>query len=119
MLSMITVEETAKPSKSRTKVAVAPQEGGGGGRRRLGLAGGRPARAVEEVVGHPGEGRDHDDERAAVGADERDCVAHGGGVGEGRTAELPDLQPRPAAAHALSSHRNAHSNPWMPGGHGR
>ena len=107
--------EKASPRRSRRdervrEVAVAAEERGGGGGGRLGLAGDGAAGAVEEEVGHAGEGGDHDHERAAVRADERHRVAHGRRVGERRPAELPDLQPRTAALRgALSRHFNSSS----------
>ena len=97
------------------EVAVAAEEGGRGGGGRIGLAGDGTAGAVEEEVGHAREGGDHDHERAAVGADERDRVAHGRRVGERRPAELPDLQPRAAGLRgALSRHVSSSSTASIP-----
>ena len=100
------VARRARRDEGVREVAVAAQEGRRGRGGRLAVAGDGTAGAVEERVRHAGEGRHDDDERPAVGADERDRVTHGLGVRERRAPELPDLEPDTApAAHPPISHR--------------
>jgi hypothetical protein len=79
------------------EVSVTLEERGPGLPGGIDVAGDGATRTVEQQIGDAAEGRDDDDQRAPVRADERHGVAHRVGVGERRPAELPDLEP-------LSSH---------------
>jgi hypothetical protein len=100
----------------RRQLAMASAERGGDGRRRGRIARHGAPRAVEQRVGDAGERRHHDHERPAVGLDQRDGVTDGGRVGDRRSAELPHLEPRSAAAGALSSHLWSSSVACAPAG---
>ena len=73
-------------------VAMPAEEGGCSPRRVGALAGGGRGGAFEQEVGHTAERGCDDHERALVASDEADGPLDRRDIGEGGTAELPDLE---------------------------
>jgi hypothetical protein len=94
----------ARGQKRRGQVAVSSQENCRDLAPRRGIAVGGAARALEQEVRHPPQGRDHDHERTRMSMDQLDGMAHRRRVHDGRSPELPDLEGRTALSGLGLSH---------------